>query len=139
LPATPAAPPASPQPAREAKAPAEPALPPEAPQQQIKSVSLEFTPDGAGDVRLRVTERAGEVHISLHSTDASLSGKLHEGVHDLVGSLSTAGYDAEAWTPGQGHQGGQQNEQRRPQRPQAGEDGAEEFSGMFEEPIQEVS
>jgi hypothetical protein len=111
-------------------------LPKDQPQQQIKSVSLEFAPDGMGDVRLRVTERAGEVHISLHSTDASLSGKLHEGVHDLVGSLSTAGYDAEAWTPGQGHQGSQQQqEQRKPQHPQADEAGAEEFSGMFDQPI----
>jgi hypothetical protein len=110
-------------------------------QQPLKSLSLEFAPDGAGDVRLRVSERAGEVHISLHSSDASLSGKLHEGVHDLVGSLSKAGYEAEAWTPNQGQQGGNQRqpEQRRQQPPNPKESG-EEFGGIFEQqPTQENS
>jgi hypothetical protein len=138
--AAPSAPAESPRPAAEAKAPVEPTLPPDPPQQQIKSVSLEFSPDGAGDVKLRVSERGGEVHISLHSSDASLSGKIHEGVHDLVGSLSSAGYDAEAWTPGQGHHGAQQQqEQRKPPRPDPDEAGAEDFGGLFEQPIQEVS
>ena len=107
----------------------------------LKSLSLEFTPDGAGDVRLRVTERAGEVHISLHSSDASLGGKLHDGVHDLVGNLSKAGYEAEAWTPGQGHQGNQQQqEQRRQQQPKSGEAGTEEFGNLYEQqPGQENS
>lgn len=107
----------------------------------LKSLSLEFSPDGAGDVRLRVSERAGEVHISLHSSDVSLGGKLHEGVQDLVGNLSKAGYDAEAWTPGQGHQGNQQQqEQRKPQQPKSDGTGSEDFGTIYEtQPLQEVS
>ena len=45
----------------------------------MRSVSLEFTPDGTHDVRVRLAERAGDVHISLHSTDASLAGRVREG------------------------------------------------------------
>ncbi len=123
-----------------APVPTEPLLK-ETAQQPLKSLSLEFAPDGAGDVRLRVSERAGEVHISLHSSDASLGGKLHEGVHDLVGSLSKAGYDAEAWTPGQGHQGGNQRQQeQRRQQPQNAHGSGHEFGGFFEQqPEQENS
>jgi hypothetical protein len=71
---------------------------PAKPQQQpLRSVSLEFTPDGAQDVRLRLSQRGGDVHISLHSTDTALTGRLRDGVQDLAGALNTAGYDADAW------------------------------------------
>ncbi len=75
---------------------------PEQPAQPLRSLSLEFTPDGAQDVRVRLAERAGDVHISLHSTDPALTGRLSDGVHELVGTLASAGYDAQAWTPGPG-------------------------------------
>jgi hypothetical protein len=108
--------------------------------QPLRSVSLEFTPDGASDVRLRLSERSGEVHVSLHSSDASLSGRLHEGIHDLVGSLSTAGYDAKAWTPNQGRQSQQQQPDDSPKKRRSDNagSGAEQFSGMLQQPIQEV-
>ena len=76
----------------------------------VRSVSIDFTPDGAQDIRLRLSERAGDVHISLHSADASLSGRLHSGVGELVQSLTTAGYDARKWTP---DEGSEQQRQRR--------------------------
>jgi hypothetical protein len=108
--------------------------------QPLRNVSLEFTPDGASDVRLRLSERSGEVHISLHSSDPSLSGRLHEGIHDLVGSLSSAGYDAEAWTPSQGRQNQQQPPEDSPKqrRNDNSGTGAEQFSGMLQQPIQEI-
>jgi hypothetical protein len=117
---------------------------PEEPKQQtqaLRSLSLEFTPDGAQDVRLRLAERAGDVHISLHSTDPALSGRLSDGVHDLVGNLSSAGYDAHAWTPEQGRQNNQRQfeDQRRGRRNPSPEQGAEEFGGLMQQPIQEVS
>jgi hypothetical protein len=117
----------------------EPAPEPKAAQQPLQSISLEFAPDGASDVRLRLSERAGEVHISLHSSDPSLSGRLHEGVHDLVGSLANAGYDAEAWTPSQGRQNNQRQPGTPPRVRRSGSSGAEDFGGMLQQPIQEIS
>jgi hypothetical protein len=106
----------------------------------IRSLALEFTPDGAGDIKLRLSERSGDVHISLHGTDPSLAGRVREGVSDLVGSLAKAGYDAEAWTPGEGRQGQrQQSDQRQSLRKPATEANAAEFNGILQQPIQEIS
>jgi hypothetical protein len=79
----------------------------------LRSLSLEFTPDGAQDVRLRLSERSGEVHISLHTSDPSLTEKLSGGIHDLAGSLASAGYDAHAWTP----DAEQQRQRDQPEQP----------------------
>jgi hypothetical protein len=109
-------------------------------QQPIRSLALEFAPDGAGDIKVRLSERAGDIHISLHGTDASLAGRVREGVSDLVGSLSKAGYDAEAWTPGQGRQNQRQEPDQRkapPAKP-SGTD-TQEFSGILQQPLQEIS
>jgi len=107
-------------------------------QQPLRSLALEFSPDGAGDIKVRLSERAGDVHISLHGTDASLAGRVREGVGDLVGSLSKAGYDAETWTPGQGRQNQRQQPDQRQSARDTGGTNAEEFSGIFQ-PIQEIS
>jgi|GEM_PF-2791177 len=112
--------------------------------QPLRSLSIDFTPDGAQDVRLRLAEHNGDVHISLHSNDSGLSGRLSDGVHDLVGNLANAGYDAQAWTPGQGRQNQRQYEDQRKNRRNpftepGAEPGAEEFGGMMQQPIQEVS
>ena len=106
-------------------------------------LTLELLDPGleARDVKLRLSERSGEVHISLHSTDQALSGRLHEGVRDLVGSLASAGYDAEAWTAGQGRQNSQRQPEgeRKPRRDSAASESPDDFSGMLYQPIQEVS
>jgi hypothetical protein len=109
-------------------------------QQPIRSLALEFTPDGAGDIKIRLSERAGDVHISLHGTDPLLAGRVREGVSDLVGSLSKAGYDAEAWTPGQDRREQQQQpEQRKPYRSPANGADEKEFNNMLQQPFQEIS
>ena len=109
-------------------------------QQPLRSLALEFTPDGAGDIKVRLSERAGDVHISLHGTDPSLAGRVREGVGDLVGSLSKAGYDAEAWTPGQGRQNQQQaSDQRKAPPSKSSATDAEEFNGILQQPLQEIS
>ena len=108
-------------------------------QQPLRSLALEFAPDGARDIKVRLSERAGDVHISLHGTDPSLAGRVREGVGELVGSLSKAGYDAEAWTPSEGRQNQRQQPDQRPPARDTGEADAEEFSGIFQQPIQEIS
>jgi hypothetical protein len=109
----------------------EPQKPPSPP---LRSISIEFTPDGARDVRVRLGEHAGDVHISLHSTDAALTSKLSDGVHDLVGTLTNAGYDAQAWTPGQERHARPQYEgPRRPRRSNDNRDTGE-FGAILKQP-----
>ncbi len=102
-------------------APPEPALPEKA-AQPVKSVALEFTPDGTRDVKVRLSERGGEVHVSVHSTDPTVTKSLRAGVTDLATVLEHAGYDAKAWTNDRQQQGNpqqqqQQEEQARQRRP----------------------
>jgi hypothetical protein len=130
------------QPARSYEAAAEPTLRSQTQAQPLRSVSLEFTPDGAADVRLRLSERGGDVHIELHATDSALTGRLSEGVHDLAASLVNAGYDAQAWTPGQEREDGRGQQQEDPsgkQRDQGADPDAEDFDTAMQEPMKEFS
>ena len=111
-------------------------------QQPLRSMSLEFTPDGARDVRVRLSERGGDVHISLHSTDAALSGRLRDGVQDLAGALNHAGYNADAWASGRDDRQQQQqqrdaDQQQRQQR-RSPNDADNDFSGMMRQTNQEA-
>jgi hypothetical protein len=110
------------------------------PGKPLQSISLEFTPDGSRDVRVRLSERAGEVHVSLHSTDPSITKNLRDGVSDLAGVLANAGYDAQTWTSGRQQQENPQQESA-PQRrnPGSSATGAESFDGVIQnsEPIRE--
>ena len=119
------------EPPRQA-APSEPPAAEKLPTQPLRSVSLEFTPDGARDVRVRLSERAGEVHVSLHSTDPSTIRSLRDGVTDLAGILASAGYDARAWTSGHRQRDNSQRPEVPPQRRNAKiGSGAESFVGVI--------
>lgn len=82
------------------------------PKAPLKTMSLEFSPDGSGDVHLKLAERAGEVHVSLHSNDPAMNHQLRNGISDLASALAGAGYEADAWTSPDGG-GRQQREQSR--------------------------
>lgn len=105
-------------------------------------MSLEFTPDGAQDVRVRLSERGGDVHISLHSNDAALSGRLRDGVQDLAGALNNAGYNADAWSSGQQERQQQQQQREADQQPRQQRrnpnDSDNDFSGMMRQNNQEA-
>lgn len=104
-------------------------------------MSLEFTPDGAQDVRVRLSERGGDVHISLHSTDAALSGRLRDGVGDLAGTLNNAGYNADAWASGRESRQQQQQrdaDQQPQQQRRSPNDADNDFSGMMQQTNQET-
>lgn len=108
--------------------------------QPLRSVSLEFAPDGAPDVRVRLSERGGDVHISLHSADPALAGKFRDGVQDLAGALTNAGYDAEAWARGGGGRERDADEQRQQQQRRPNQNNqSEDFSGMMRQNSQENS
>jgi hypothetical protein len=94
-------------------------------------------------VRVRLSERGGDVHISLHSNDAALSGRLRDGVQDLAGALSNAGYNADAWASGRENRQQQQQQQRdADQQPQqqrrSPNDADNDFSGMMRQTSQEA-
>jgi hypothetical protein len=104
-------------------------------QSPLRSVSIDFTPDGARDVRLRLAERGGDVHVTLHSTDPALTGRLSAGVHELAGSLANAGYDAQAWTNQQGRQGQRPYEEaQKPRRSSDADPDGEDFGGLLQQP-----
>jgi hypothetical protein len=111
---------------------------PKQPATPLRSISIDFVPDGAQDVHVRLAERAGDVHVSLHSVDSAFAGRLADGVQDLVGTLANAGYDAQAWTSGQERQNQGQQEQPQ-QKPDDTDEGSEEFSAMMQQPNEEVS
>jgi hypothetical protein len=46
-----------------------------------------------------LSERAGELHVSVRTPDAGLTRGLREGLSDLVGRLEENGYRAETWRP----------------------------------------
>lgn len=96
----------------------------------LRSMSFEFAQDGGVDVRLKLSERAGEVHVSLHSNDAVLNHQLREGIHDLASVLTEAGYDAEPWN-GQGREQGRDQREEARQNQASGEEGTAAFNSLL--------
>jgi hypothetical protein len=131
--------------------PATPSAPAAAPERivpekngvQVKSIALEFTPDGSRDVKVRLSERGGEVHVSVHSTDPAITTSLRAGVSDLASILEHAGYDAKAWTNDRQQQGNpqqqQQEEQRQQHRASRSADSGRQFESILQHPNQENS
>jgi hypothetical protein len=93
--------------------------------------------DGGGDVKLRLAERSGEVHVTLHSNDPALNHQLREGIHDLASVLSNAGYDADAWT-GQGREQARQQREQNQHQLNIPKPVHEGFNSMLNEIPQEV-
>jgi len=104
------------------------AMPDKAP---VRAVAIEFRPDGVHDVRVRLAEHGGEVHVSVHSADPVVTQDLREGVTGLAATLTQAGYDARAWTPDQGQRQQQPREERAAKREKRAAD--TKFEGALEE------
>jgi len=65
----------------------------------IRDISLKLTNQDQSSVQVRLTERAGELHVSVRTPDAGLTRNLREGLSELVGRLEQSGYRAETWRP----------------------------------------
>lgn len=50
-------------------------------------------------VELRVSQRAGEVRLSVHTPDEGLNRNLRENLSELSGRLSQNNYQSEEWQP----------------------------------------
>ncbi|HTX34665.1 MAG TPA: hypothetical protein VME43_06580 [Bryobacteraceae bacterium] len=46
-----------------------------------------------------MTERAGEVRVTVHTSDADLAGSLRSDLPELLTRLRQSGFQAEAWRP----------------------------------------
>jgi hypothetical protein len=54
---------------------------------------------GGQRVDVRLTERGGEVHVSVRTPDAQLAGSLREDLPVLSAKLEQSGFRAETWGP----------------------------------------
>lgn len=69
------------------------------PGESVRDISLKLTNQDQSSVQVRLSERAGELHVSVRTPDAGLTRGLREGLSDLVGRLEQSGYRTETWRP----------------------------------------
>jgi hypothetical protein len=67
--------------------------------ESVRDISLQLSNKDQGRVQVRLSERAGELHVSVRTPDAGLTRGLRDGLSDLVGRLEHNGYRAETWQP----------------------------------------
>jgi hypothetical protein len=65
----------------------------------VRDISLNLSTKDQ-NVQVRLSERAGELHVTVRTPDSTLSHGLREGLSDLMGRLERGGYRAETWQPG---------------------------------------
>jgi hypothetical protein len=65
----------------------------------LKDISLQVNQPGKERVDVRVVQQGSEVHVSVHSGDASLTSGLRQGLSELQSRLEESGYRTEMWRP----------------------------------------
>jgi hypothetical protein len=70
-------------------------------------IQLQVGGEGNSRVEVRVTERAGDVHVSVSTADTRLAGQMRQDLPTLAGRLEQSGFRAETWHPTDA--GGRQN------------------------------
>ncbi len=65
----------------------------------LQQIALRIATGDAPAVELRVAERAGEIHVSVHTPDAGLQTSLRQDLGTLSNSLERSGYHAETFVP----------------------------------------
>ena len=73
--------------------------------ESVHNISLRLSSAEQGSVQVRLSERAGELHVTVRTPDTGLTRGLRDGLPDLMSRLQVNGYRAETWQPG--GQGGQ--------------------------------
>jgi hypothetical protein len=83
--------------------------------ESVHNISLRLTNADQSTVQVRLTERAGELQVSVRTPDVSLTRGLRDGLPDLMGRLQVNGYRADTWQPGgNGNSAGQDQGQDAP-------------------------
>jgi hypothetical protein len=65
-------------------------------------IQLQVGGEGASRVEVRVTERAGDVHVSVSTADSRLAGEMRQDLPSLSARLEQSGFHAETWQPAAG-------------------------------------
>ena len=65
----------------------------------VQEIAVRIAGPEAQSVDLRVTERAGQIHVAVRTPDADLQTSLRQDLGSLSGSLERAGYHAETFVP----------------------------------------
>jgi hypothetical protein len=78
-------------------APPEPTLQPKT--EPLRDLAIRLSPDGSGQVDLKIQERAGEVHVAVHSASPELTSDLRQHIGDLVTNLDRSGFRTETYKP----------------------------------------
>ena len=68
--------------------------------ESVHNISLRLSNGEQGPVQVRLSERAGELHVSVRTPDTGLTRGLRDGLPDLMGRLQVNGYRADTWQPG---------------------------------------
>ncbi|HEX3745107.1 MAG TPA: hypothetical protein VHW09_14285 [Bryobacteraceae bacterium] len=66
----------------------------------LKDISMQVNQPGKERVEVRVVQQGSEVHVSVHSADATLNSGLRQGLSELQSRLEENGYRSEMWRPG---------------------------------------
>jgi hypothetical protein len=86
-------------PVAQAEAPAQIAEPAPKPAAPVNEIVMRISQPGAQNVDVQVSQRAGEVHVAVRTSDSDLAHGLRQGLPELTGRLETSGYRAETWRP----------------------------------------
>jgi hypothetical protein len=65
-------------------------------------IQLQVVGQGDSRVEVRVTERAGDVHVSVSTPDSHLAGELRADLPALTTRLEQTGFHTETWRPAAG-------------------------------------
>jgi hypothetical protein len=92
-------------------------------------------PDSTGqDTAVRFVERAGEIHVSVRTSDVEMAQSLRGGLSDLVNHLENGGIRTEVWQPGSASNAStSQNDSHQPFADPDGSNGRQYQSGSNSE------
>ena len=74
---------------------------PHTPAPPTREISLRVADVDAAKVDVRLSERAGKVHVAVRTDDREFAKSLQSDLGELVGRLERKGYSTETWTPGE--------------------------------------
>jgi hypothetical protein len=65
----------------------------------VRDIKLEVAGQGDQRVEVRISERAGDMHVAVRTPDSGLAGDLRNDLPSLASKLEQSGFRAETWHP----------------------------------------